>query len=36
MWVFYLIGGAVVMFLAALEALAAYAVKALWEDENYV
>ena len=36
MWVFYLTGGAVVMFLAALAALAAYVVKVLWEDENYV
>jgi hypothetical protein len=32
----YLIGGAVVTLLGALAALAAYAVKVLWEDENYV
>ena len=32
----YLIGAAGVTFLVALAALAAYAVKVLWEDENYV
>src|SRR5262249_14821429 len=31
-----LVGGAVVPLLLALAALAAYAVKVLWEDENYV
>ena len=36
MWAFYLIGGGVAVSLAALAALAAYAVKVLWEDENYV
>jgi hypothetical protein len=30
------IGAAVVTLLAALTALAGYAVKVLWEDENYV
>jgi hypothetical protein len=32
----YLIGGGVVTLLVALAALAAYVVKVLWEDENYV
>ena len=32
----YLIGGGVVTLLGARAAVAAYVVKVLWEDENYV